>query len=70
MKRTDLERAVDGMEAAGWRWAGMSSDKTFFDRKTRDAKTGKCSVEWKEFSSAAEIEKFLGKKRKRNRKRI
>ena len=66
-----MDRAIAAMEDAGWRLAGMSRDKVFFDRKTRDPKTGKSALEWKEFAqSAADIQKFLGTKKKRGRKRI
>ena len=66
-----MDRAIAAMEDAGWRLAGMSRDKVFFDRKTRDPKTGKSALEWKEFAqSAADIKKFLGMKKKRGRKRI
>ena len=69
MRKTKLERAIDGMEDAGWRLAGMSRDKIFFDRKIRDPKTGKPALEWREFAhSAAEIEKFLGTKKKSRRR--
>jgi hypothetical protein len=69
VRRTGLERAVDAMEAAGWRWAGMSPKAVFFDKKTRDPRTGKSTLEWREFKSPGEIWDFLaGKKRRRAKK--
>jgi len=68
MRRSPLEIAIEAAEASGWRWAGMSKDAVFFDRKVRDPRTGRLSVEWKEVPPTAEaVMKFAGKKKKGRR---
>ena len=65
MRRTELEVAVDAMEKAGWRWAGMSPKAIYFDKKVRDVKAGRTTLEWREFKDPGEIRKFLSKRKRR-----